>query len=309
MSTAGKVAVLMIFSTSAALALAAQGKSTAPDPTQPVIIGVLEDVPGHSIGQPHVRAVRAVFEEQGDKWLPFPSNCSEPGCLRTIVSKYPSEITWTITFDGRNLGKIKSHTPTQFEAYSDIGLEPIAAEEGVPVIGKRNTEFSGYLGEPVYRPLVVNSRTNFKDPEEWRPSQVSSELAAIIRRQFRNRFPAGSRCDQGDPTDDRLLTYPDEDIKLEKAYSSKNGRTVAKMQLSQYLCSGDPEHNFPDQWFVAKNGEATFLGEGLQLVDAGDYDNDGKSELIFSISRDNRGGYELFYDDFKKRAVFEFSYH
>ncbi len=27
------------------------------------------------------------------------------------------------------------------------------------------------------------------------------------------------------------------------------------------------------------------------------------------INRDNRGGYELFYDNFKKQAVLEYSYH
>jgi len=41
----------------------------------------------------------------------------------------------------------------------------------------------------------------------------------------------------------------------------------------------------------------------------GDYDGDGKSELVFSIDDYNRGGYRLFYDDFGQRAVFEFSYH
>lgn len=47
----------------------------------------------------------------------------------------------------------------------------------------------------------------------------------------------------------------------------------------------------------------------MSLVDAGDYDNDGKSEVVFSIAGDNLGGYVLFYDDFTKHATFEFSYH
>ena len=33
------------------------------------------------------------------------------------------------------------------------------------------------------------------------------------------------------------------------------------------------------------------------------------SELLFCIDQYNRGGYKLFYDDFKKRAVFQFNYH
>jgi hypothetical protein len=57
------------------------------------------------------------------------------------------------------------------------------------------------------------------------------------------------------------------------------------------------------------DGQTTFLGNGMQLVDAGDYDNDGKSELVFAIDRANEGGYELYYDDFKRHAVFQFSYH
>jgi hypothetical protein len=44
-------------------------------------------------------------------------------------------------------------------------------------------------------------------------------------------------------------------------------------------------------------------------VDAGDFNNDGKSEILFSISRYDRGGYELFYDQFTKHVAFEFSFH
>jgi len=47
----------------------------------------------------------------------------------------------------------------------------------------------------------------------------------------------------------------------------------------------------------------------MWLVDAGDYDSDGKSELVFSIDGYNRGGYKLFYDDFSRFATFEFGYH
>ena len=47
----------------------------------------------------------------------------------------------------------------------------------------------------------------------------------------------------------------------------------------------------------------------MHLVDAGDYDHDGKSEVLFTIEDYNRGGYRLLYDDFQKQALFEFSYH
>jgi hypothetical protein len=71
--------------------------------------------------------------------------------------------------------------------------------------------------------------------------------------------------------------------------------------------SGDA---FLDQWFsIDPKGQVAFLGEGMWLVDVGDYDNDGKSESVFSIARENRGGYRLFYNDFRGHAEFEFNYH
>lgn len=47
----------------------------------------------------------------------------------------------------------------------------------------------------------------------------------------------------------------------------------------------------------------------MMLVDAGDYDNDGESELLFAITDYNRGGYKLFYDKFTKSVEFKFNYH
>jgi hypothetical protein len=47
----------------------------------------------------------------------------------------------------------------------------------------------------------------------------------------------------------------------------------------------------------------------MALIDAGDYDGDGKSELVFALSGYNYGGYQIFYDGLKKSATFDFSYH
>ena len=80
--------------------------------------------------------------------------------------------------------------------------------------------------------------------------------------------------------------------------------------MQEYICDGPPDEPFKNHWFVVTpNGTVRFLDSSMWLVDAGDYDNDGKSELVFSIDDYNRGGYKLFSDEFRKKAVFKFSYH
>jgi len=85
---------------------------------------------------------------------------------------------------------------------------------------------------------------------------------------------------------------------------------LVEIQLGGDRCYGPADDAFIEQWFaVGPEKQIIFLDQGMWLVDAGDYDNDGKSEVLFSIDGYNRGGYQLFYDDFKKHAVSEFSYH
>jgi hypothetical protein len=97
---------------------------------------------------------------------------------------------------------------------------------------------------------------------------------------------------------------------ISKSYSSNRNWLIVEFELSKYRCDGICGEAFTPQWFViTPEQEVRFLGSNMWLVDTGDYDNDGKSELVFSIDDYNRGGYMLFYDDFSREAVFEFNYH
>jgi hypothetical protein len=190
-----------------------------------------------------------------------------------------------------------------------VGLQDVSAGS-VPTVGKRSTEYSGFTFAAVYRPLVANSRPYFNDPESWKPAQLSNGVASVLRGRFRKEFPRVSNCRNPDENVVKPWPYRDTDIKIGKAYRSNNSWFIAPMRLEEWRCDGPSDDAFSDQVFaISPNLEVTFLGAAMSLVDAGDYDDDGKSELVFSIGDYNRGGYELFYDDFKKHAVFKFSYH
>ena len=284
--------------------------SFATGQAEPVLVGVLEDDPGHVASEPHYRAVRAVFYREGEQWSAFPSDCSTQDCLRAIAKKYPGQVRWTIAFNGRHLGTVESRTPEAFDSYSSVGQQVISGASVAPTVGQPSQEFGGFLGEAVYRPLIAVSRPNYLDPDGWKTAIPPAVVTLGIRQQFRKQFPHVTNCTKGHSENAGAWPYQDANIIIQKAYASKRGWIIAEARLSPYLCDGPPEEAFASHWFViTPQRQIRFLDSHMWLVDSGDYDGDGKSELVFSIKDYNRGGYKLFYDDFRRRAVFEFNYH
>jgi hypothetical protein len=292
--------------------LLALGAIVANAAGQNLILGVLEDVPGVYAGEPNVRRVRTVFQKNGQNWTAFPSECPDQDCLKTISLEFPLEVTWAVGFDGRTLGQVTGRTPKDFKFYAHIGLQEIISGASVPTIGKRSSDYGGFTGASVYRPLIANSQSFFRDPESWKPSQPSPELVKLLRQQFRRKFPKLCKISKQDETKLEPFLYRDLDVKLVKGYASNKGWTIARLHLQDAIDCNDVEAGFEidDPWFALDPQQTVqYLDSGMWLVDAGDYDYDGRSELVFSIDRDNRGGYELYYDDLKKHVVFEFGYH
>ena len=272
---------------------------------QNTILGILEENPGHYFGDPNYRTVRVVFEKKGNEWQAFQSDCD------AVTSSYPSEVTWTIVFAGKNVGEVVSRTPRDFRWCSGVGQQEIASQNPVPTVGARSPEFGGYTEATVYRPLVANSKHYFADPDRWTPFVLSPELTSLLQQAFRKRFPKLCRASQADQSKLEQFPYRNEEVKAVKAYTSGSGSLVARLHLEAVDCQ-DTEAGFDidDPWFfVDTKKTVTYMDSGMWLVDAGDYDNDGKSELIFSINRENEGGYEIWYDNFEKRATFKFNYH
>jgi hypothetical protein len=300
-----------VFVAICALAVAADVAQSAPEAVQPanqrLVLGVLED-DMQDFGMPHFRAVRTVFQKAGSDWQALPSNCENTECLSAITARYPHRLTWIVTLNGGKLGTITGQTPAKFDYYAQVGLQEIVNSGPVPTVGKRSEEFSGWGDEPVYRPLVTTSQPYYHDPESWTSTPLSSTDVKLLRKEFRRRFPRVSNC-LGSNNIWRWA-YPDSDMKLDKSYKSNAGWFVARVTLGDYGCDGPPDGSVVRRVFaISPKKEIRLLDDGIWLVDAGDYDNDGKSELLFAINRYDEGGYELFYDNFRRRAVFSFNYH
>ena len=275
-----------------------------------VILGVVEDLPGNYADAPRQRSVRVVFKKAGSDWQQYPSDCPDQPCLKNVMAEYPAEVTWTLALDGKQLGQISSRNPAKLEFYSSAGQQEITSGGPLPTVGKRSKEFGTFLTDEAYRPLVAVSRPYFKDPDGWKAGHLSAPQLALVHQQFRKQFPKLCRLDEKGESGVRPYAYRDQDVKPGKVYGSRNGWFIAELHVNAYDCDDERGYPLDNQWFaIGPQRSARYLDEGMWLVDAGDYDNDGKSELLFCIDQYNRGGYKLFYDDFNKRAVFQFHYH
>ena len=274
------------------------------------ILGILEDLPGNYVGQSDVRAVRIVFRKRGSNWQAFPSECADEKCLKTLSLSYPSEIIWAITFRGKKLGNISARTRRTFDFYSDVGLQDIVSAGPVPTVGRKSNKYNAVLGSAVYRPLVATSGSFNGDPDSWQATPLPADLISSVRNEFRREFPRITNCKNPDENIAKPRIYADRNIAFKHVYSSRQHWFLAQTQLLPNRCDGPPGDQFIDQWFViTPRKEIHSIGEGMSLIDAGDYDNDGKSEIVFSIAGQDTSGYKIFYDDFKKHATFEFTYH
>src|ERR1700733_1127830 len=289
----------------------AQEVTATKRPQADVILGVLEDIPGEYAGEPDFRAVRAIFKKVGDDWQAFPTKTKSYRDLETLPTSYPKEMTWTIAFDGRNLGAVTSRTPSHFKFYSEIGIEEITSQNQIPTVGMKSVDYSGFRGKPVFRPLIAMSQPNVSDPEQWKRAELGRGLIAAARQQFRRKFPKAANCRSPEENVPRPWKYRDDDIRVTKAYSSKDGRSMIELKFDGYACDGPyDDTGFVGQWYaIEPSGTGRVFGKDMWLVDAGDYDEDGKSEVLFSIDGYDEGGYRLFYQSFSKSAEFVFSYH
>ena len=237
---------------------------------QPVLVGILEDNPGHYVGEPHYRDVRVVFRKEGTAWVAFPNNCPDQNCLKAIAAKYPAQMNWTVSFDGKEVGHVVSKTPPSFDFYSTIGQQAIVGSAAPPAIGKPSAAFAGFLGEPVYRPLVAVSEPNYQDPEHWKPTQLSADMTAAVRKAFRTRFPKVENCSQRDIEHAKPWPYTEANMVVSKAYSSNRHWLIAEVVLSRSECDGPPDEAFTSQWFViTPEQQVRFLSSNMWLVDAG----------------------------------------
>ena len=276
------------------------------------LLGILEDRPGVYANEPRRFVIRVAFHKDARGWKAFDAACADQPCLKKAVNDFPKATKWTISLAGKQLGEVTGQRPEAWSFYADIGEQELAPGSRPPTVGERSPDHATFADTASYRPLAATSPGAFSDPENWTQSKLPPKVTQTLRQQFRQQFPRALNCDDTDRSTPHSVTYKDSDIAIDGVYISAKKWTIATLHLSNNRCDGPTADDDPysvHEFVVAPDGGAKFLGPGLIFLDAGDFDGDGHSELLFQVLGYNLGGYELYSADFASRARFTFSYH
>ena len=272
-----------------------------------VYIGILDDAREEMVNwKPGVapdRVVRPAFEWTGTAW--------------TAVNPhlFPGQVTWTVGFHGKNLGMIESRTNTSSAHYLTFVQSIVTASTAIPAVGAPSVEYAPLGMGPTRgrRPLVLVSRPYVNDPDAWtRDARLSPAIESAVRTAFRRDFPYVARCKQEEIVQ-RNWSFPDSALHVLAAYGSNRGSYLVHVSLNAGDCGyvDDPNDPLSDPWyFLPANGEARRIGSFMTLLDAGDYNHEGRSELIFMVEQpEDFEGFALFDADLHRRASLMWSYH
>ncbi len=298
---------ILLCGLSIGVALWAQTPTTDMDK---IYLGFLDDAREEMVnwqpGVAHQRIIRLAFERNRLGWQ------------SVAPSSIPPHVKWTVAFDGKNIGQVEGQSgPNDKDSYfltvAQTILTPGAA---VPTVGAPSQDFAGIMAigpTKVRRPLVVVSKPYYSDPDGWkRTARLPDNIAALVRSAFRHDFPHVDRC-KDEEVLERDWKFPDSLLGFPAVYASNKHSFLVEARLNAGECGfvDDPDDPLSDPWFfISAEGSVRRIGSFMSLLDAGDYDNDGRSELVFFLSQgENTDGFVLFDAKLQKQAALTWHYH
>ena len=268
------------------------------------VVGVLED-PQCKDGAP--RAIRPLFAKSQGAWEPLTSE----EVARPLLQ---SNMTWSAVRGGKTLTNLRSGEVPRLSApawtYPRDYLLATGVGDALPEAPNKSKQFMGWCAAPVHNPVALVSPDSAADPDRWAPLQIETRVRETLYDGFRMSIGSKKLCYDEEDNVSEPYNFAAKDLRILQSLGSQRGHTLVAVTLVEDYteCQSELGGASTPRWFLL-DGKTTFLGEGLEFVDSGDYDGDGMSEVLFWYSGYNRDGYVLFSRAFKDRAEFLWSYH
>jgi hypothetical protein len=285
------------------LTLLLAAKATATTDAQHLVLAVLEEP---QCQEDTALAARPLFAKRRSGWIALATE----EAFRTVAS---TKMAWTVISDGQIHGRLTTVDPGPLNGpawtYTRDHLLNLAPGQTVPASPNSEGDLAGWCAAPNRRPLALLSRSSGRDARGWKAVRPPGELMPELFEAFRLQAGAARDC-SSDAEQPRPFSYGRSDVRISKSHEDRSGRRIVTLGLDarRNACDGPRESAWASHTFLVADG-IKFLGTGLSLVDAGDYDGDGRAEILFWYSGYNEDGYSLLYDDFAGRVDFRWKYH
>ena len=245
-------------------------------------IGVLEDWPtkdAKKTDQPvsYEARVRPLFVKiDHGFWQAAP----KPGD-KDPAAALPKSFSWDVCFSGRCEGSL---TASMNDVTPPSPPYALRAEDRAPWRTRRSLDYAGWISEPVYKPIILSSSLNSscKDPEKWKMGpgdKARQHLAKMIEL-----------------TDDELakqdlsLKLNPATAKVPKAWGTQKHGRFAVLKAK----TGAPSNKDISATFYIGDKGPQFIGFDALMIDAGDFDSDGVTEVIFKQRSEKKDTYTLY---------------
>ncbi len=257
---------------------------------------------------------RVLFYKHQDIWKAFGASHGSKQ-----MPEIDSKIKWIATKDGKQLNTVHlapiftsedTHNDWFYRRNQIFKILPI---DGLPQIKNKENSFSGWLSTPEYIPIIISSSGTFKITEHWESFKPEMEiketlfpfLRVIVGNQYLTRSVYEPNY-HSEPYD-----FKSSETVIYEAYKVSNQRMIVciGLDLNVIRSDGPSPSNVRGQWFLIDSDRIEYFGREMELIDTGDFDDDGSLEFLFWHSGYNEDGYVLVYDNFKRFSEYKWSYH
>ncbi|MBD3407039.1 MAG: hypothetical protein GF411_13050 [Candidatus Lokiarchaeota archaeon] len=271
------------------------------------MLGIIQDSPNRKDSSTQV--TRILFRNNGSQW----EILNTMDKLREIKT---DSSRWTIINHGQSIGKLIIRDDIQLRFPDcdwcftrDKLFRPIFVGEKIRIPDEDN-KFGDWVRNFPNRPLVIVSQPQYADEEKWAELDVADSVLANLYPKLKEIIKHPHHC-EGPPDYAALqIELKQSDIEAFTAYSNNRGDMLvsASFHPKHLECDGPLDKTwYPIWFFVADRTE--MIGFNLEFLDAGDYDGDGKTEVIFEYTGYNEDGYVLYEPESGKKYEYLWKYH
>ncbi|HUK99963.1 MAG TPA: hypothetical protein VLX29_03830 [Nitrospirota bacterium] len=130
--------------------------------------------------------VRMAFHSANNTWKSFEHFADNLDQLDSAAAKLDGHRQWFILDHDKLIGKVASDGVHKYEWYKDIGTQKLLTSLPTKARKLRTLKYSGWIGCPVRKPIVIASVLPSYDKESWRKEKTSylptQEIVELLKK-------------------------------------------------------------------------------------------------------------------------------